>query len=277
MLDESAVIKILSFFIVIMALGNGTCVFSQATDNKTFSIYLLPITARNKPLSTRQIRNLVKNKKPLITSYDLASYNKDTHDFQIGSMEATERLYHTKLTGMPFAVFVGKEFIYQGTFLSNIYASIFDGVHILLPDKIRFAPQVSLRLDHPSEKYFTGTDPRSDERILKSLNRAQKLYESLEVTAKCKSIITTTMHVPSLIYKFEIGSIVLGELVDKEIEIELLLGRESTKQLLKLLDADGERLFSRGDRKFDREKVIHLKFDKQIDSTDPHLILRDMY
>ena len=142
-----------------------------------FAIYLLDDSAPQN-MAPWDLGSLVLQDQPLLTSDDIARYQADTHEIELGT-SACPKLQQAlpqpiTVRGVPFVVCVGSERIYVGTFWTPLSSLSFDGVVILQPC---MAQQQTMRIElgYPSGGYFTGFDPRADARILNALRAAGKL------------------------------------------------------------------------------------------------------
>ena len=116
--------------------------------------------------------------QPVISTADIISYTQATHTIQL-KQDAYQRiqdlfLLPVDVDGMPFVVSVGGEPVYGGAFWTPASSLIFDGVTIMEP----FASDttiIRLELGYPSTDVVSGVDPRSDARIMETLEAAGKL------------------------------------------------------------------------------------------------------
>jgi hypothetical protein len=143
-----------------------------------FSIYLLAGEVPTSELSTVDLRDLDLQDEPIVSETDIIAYTWDTHEIEL-TAEAYERIRDlfvlpVRVQGMPFVVSVGSEPVYAGAFMTPASSISFDGVVICQPfDVDRHV--IRIVLGYPSPEAFTGKDPRSDPRILQSLDAAVKL------------------------------------------------------------------------------------------------------
>ncbi len=172
--------KWLLTFVLILSASTLSNLFAAQNG---FSIYL----AAKKKISSNQliekgIQYVWLEKKPLITTDDIVSYNKKTHEIVL-TPKAFDRYLKIKDLGIsaPFVVCVGKERIYAGDFVLPICSASFNGVVIEECQSMGICDQqfknkvLRLQLGYPGENFFKGFDPRSDSRILDALKQARKL------------------------------------------------------------------------------------------------------
>ena len=74
---------------------------------------------------------------------------------------------------MPFVVAVDAEPIYSGAFYTPASSISYDGVVIMQPFAAA-TPTIQIGLGYPGVEAFTGTDPRSDPRIVTRLQLVNK-------------------------------------------------------------------------------------------------------
>lgn len=136
-----------------------------------FSIYL---TAQEMSTSETELNSLELEKRPILSSDDITRYSKDTHEIYLTS-PAYERISQLFVPtgGRGFVVCVGRERIYSGAFWTMLSSQSFDGVAIWVPLMDKHA--IQMKLGYPGPFDFRGEDPRSDPRILRSLEQAGKL------------------------------------------------------------------------------------------------------
>jgi hypothetical protein len=164
----------LCWFILLLLVVSGCCAIAQ----KEFGIYLLRGDMRTVQFQASDLDALELQEEPIIGAADIVSYSQATHEMEL-TAEAYERVQQlfslpVDVDGLPFVVRVGRERIYGGAFWTPASSLIFEGVIIMEP----FATDshtVALSLGYPSPEAFTGTDPRSDARILESLESSGKL------------------------------------------------------------------------------------------------------
>jgi hypothetical protein len=124
-----------------------------------------------------KLRLLLCNKS-ILSSDDIITYSWARHEMVL-TAEAYERIQKlftlpAKVRGIPFVVCVGSDRVYFGAFWPPVSSISFDGVVICQT----FDPDrriIRIGLGYPCPEAFTGKDPRSDPRILQSLEAAGKL------------------------------------------------------------------------------------------------------
>lgn len=164
----------LCWFILLLLVVSGCCLAAR----QEFGIYLLRGDMRTVQFQASDLDALELQEEPIIGTVDIVSYSQATHEMEL-TAEAYERVQQlfsmpVDVDGLPFVVRVGRERIYRGAFWTPASSLIFEGVIIMEP----FATDsrtVALSLGYPSPEAFTGTDPRSDARILESLEKSGKL------------------------------------------------------------------------------------------------------
>jgi hypothetical protein len=137
-----------------------------------FSIYLLAHHLAAHKVPTLDVLEL--EQEPILSISDIIAYSWETHTIEL-TASAYERIGELEfpVDGTNFVVCLGLDPIYSGAFWPMYSSLSFDGVVIKLPLAEDHAMQ--LTLGYPSASYFTGIDPRSDQGILQSLERAGKL------------------------------------------------------------------------------------------------------
>jgi hypothetical protein len=112
--------------------------------------------------------------EPVIAIGDIVTYNRVTHEMEV-KPSVFERIKNLEVPvrGRAFAVCLGQEIIYTGAFWTPISSIAFDGIIIMKP----MSKSNILRLEpgYPSGGFFSGGDPRSNPRLMESLQRAGKL------------------------------------------------------------------------------------------------------
>jgi hypothetical protein len=122
----------------------------------------------------------------LIAADQIRSYDWPTHTLTLqpqvrGALIEKLRKDQHLVSGVPFAVVVGKETMYRGSFTSSESSRSFSSP-VILADLYPFDPNLhedQLRIDfaYPSAEFATGKDPRADERIHAALAAAGKLAD----------------------------------------------------------------------------------------------------
>jgi len=164
--------SVMLFLIALVLVG---CTPSQTGG---FSIYLLADEIPTSELSKVDLHALELQEEPLLSIDDVITYSKGTHEIEV-TAEAYERIQQlyslpVKVDGMPFVVCMGRDPVYAGAFWTPVSSLSFDGV-IICPPFDRDECVIRIGLGYPTSEAFRGEDPRSDPRILQSLEAAGKL------------------------------------------------------------------------------------------------------
>jgi hypothetical protein len=162
-------------WLLLLALTLTGCIRSEAG---AFSIHLLADDMPATELSTVDLNELELRDQPIVSGDDIIAYAEATHEIEL-TAEAYARIEQlftlpAKVRGIPFVVSVGPERIYAGAFWTPVSSISFDGVVIYQPFEVD-ERVITIGLGYPSLEAFTGQDPRSDQRILRSLEAAGKL------------------------------------------------------------------------------------------------------
>jgi len=165
-------ILLLSIFCV---LTIGSCTSSKIDG---FAIYLLSQDISVSEVSQTKLDQLPLAKTPLISSEDIISYERINHSIQLtpAAYKRFQQVYPTpiKVNGIPFVVCVGPQRIYTGALWSPASSISYDGV-IILQSFGSGEISIQLKLGYPRPEIFTGSDPRSDPRIIRALEHDAKL------------------------------------------------------------------------------------------------------
>ncbi len=161
--------------VILLALILVGCTPSKADG---FSIYLLANEIPSSELSIVDLNDLRLQEEPTLSVDDIITYSKNTHEIEV-TAEAYERIQQlyslpVRVDGMPFVVCVGRDPVYAGAFWTPVSSLMFDGVIILQPFD-RDEHVIKIGLGYPTPAAFGGEDPRSDPRILQSLEATGKL------------------------------------------------------------------------------------------------------
>jgi hypothetical protein len=124
---------------------------------------------------SRDVRHIGLQARPILTIDDVVSYSKESHTMMV-TVPAYERFMNVPV-GAIFVVCAKDERVYYGTVWSDLYSSSVDGVVIVKKSSSKL-PIIHIQLGYPSPKFFTGTDPRSDARIMRSLQDSRKLQDN---------------------------------------------------------------------------------------------------
>lgn len=167
----------LSGVVLMIALILMGCIPSEA---RGFSIHLLADEVPAIELSIVDLNGLELLEAPILSDDDIITYSKTRHEMEL-TAEAYERIGQlftlpAKVRGIPFVVCVGPDRIYAGAFWTPVSSITFDGVVICQPFDLD-KRVIRIGLGYPCLEAFTGKDPRSDERILRSLEAAGKLKQ----------------------------------------------------------------------------------------------------
>lgn len=158
--------------LVLITLAIGAC---RSSGEGEFSIYLPAQRISAHEMSKIDLAGLELEDKPILSASGILAYSRKTHEIEL-TASAYERIgrLQVPVSGIPFVVCVGRDPIYGGAFWTPASSLSYDDVVIFLPfGSTRHAIQI--RLGYPSSAFFTGSDPRSDRRILRSLRQAGKL------------------------------------------------------------------------------------------------------
>ena len=151
------------------------CIPSQA---RGFSIYLLADDVPATELSIVDLSDLELQEEPILSIDDIIAYSTETHEIEL-TAEAYARIQRlfslpVEVGGMPFVVCVGVDRIYAGAFWTLASSISFDGVVICEPYE-RERHVIRIVLGYPTPEAFSGKDPRSDPRVLQSLEAVGRL------------------------------------------------------------------------------------------------------
>ena len=161
---------------VLLALGASGCASAEPTPTEPagagFAIYLpledLPID------DVGDLTQVALADIPVLSMDDILTYDWATHTIELEPTTA-ELLDALELPGRPFVVTVNQTPIYAGAFMAAFFSRSYDGVVILWPPIDGSRDTLTIQLGYPGEDFFTGTDPRSDERIREALLQAGRL------------------------------------------------------------------------------------------------------
>jgi len=174
-LDRPLLKKTTLILTIIFALLLSGCQPDRSDD---FAIYLLAQDISAVEVAQIDIDQLALESEPIIASDDIISYNKANHMIELTSAAYTRVQQLFQMTvgvdGTPFVVCVGKERIYSGGFWTPLSSLSYDGVVIMQPWDTK-EPTIQIVLGYPTPNFFTGNDPRSDPRIMDTLEQANKL------------------------------------------------------------------------------------------------------
>ena len=146
---------------------------------------LQPLEIPNQPAPTAQAADFAiylsdHPDQPLVSMADIVAYSPHTHAIRL-TPDSYARVAQLRVptSGLPFQVRVGGETIYSGAFWALYSSQSYDGVVIkvpLMPNSANGSNDtMSITLGYPGSQFFQGSDPRSDPRILKTLEQAGKV------------------------------------------------------------------------------------------------------
>jgi hypothetical protein len=143
-----------------------------STGPSEFSIYLPVQQIAAHQASTPEALDL--EREPILSFDDIIAYSWETHEIGL-TAAAYERIgeLEVPVDGTTFVVCLGREPIYAGAFWPLHSSLSFDGIVIEVPLADDHTMQIAL--GYPASSFFTREDPRSDPRILQSLEQAGKL------------------------------------------------------------------------------------------------------
>jgi hypothetical protein len=139
----------------------------------SFAIYVAK-TELPRRLMPLDLRHIKLQAEPVLTMTELMSYSRMSHAMAV-TPSAYERFMKLPV-GATFVVCASGERVYYGTVWSGLYSSSVDGIVIVKTPSSK-PPVIRIQLGYPSPEFFTGTDPRSDPRIVRALRDAGKLVE----------------------------------------------------------------------------------------------------
>jgi len=139
-----------------------------------FSIRLLAEGIRADLLASTDLSSVVLEDEPTVSVSDMVGYGVQSHSIEL-TADAADRIRELVVptVGLPFAVCVGNEPVYLGAFWSQLSSQSFDGVVIEIP--LLCGQIIHLTLGYPGSSAFTGEDPRSDPKVLRSLEHSGML------------------------------------------------------------------------------------------------------
>lgn len=153
---------------IIFLIGNNS-----RNEAEGFAIYLLE---EDIPTAQPILSNVKLEQTPFISVKEIKTYNALTHELTLTSNAFNLILdLEVSVYGKPFIVCVDKKPIYCGAFWTPISSISFDGVTICKPLDSQKSDTIKLELGYPSSNFYGGEDPRENEDILKSLQKAGKL------------------------------------------------------------------------------------------------------
>jgi hypothetical protein len=161
----------LALILILIPLATSGCL---PPDGGEFAIFLLAEDLSLDQVAAVDLDKLELEDEPILSIDDVVAYSQETHEIEV-TAAAYERINRLSVpvTGTPFVVCAGGEPIYAGAFWP-LYSSLsFDGVVIQVP--LVEEGRIPITLGYPGESFFQGQDPRGDDRIMRALERAEKL------------------------------------------------------------------------------------------------------
>ncbi len=146
----------------------------RAPEAEGFAVYL---TARDVPPSQMEALSHVDiPDKSVIAISDIVTYDAGTHEISL-TAAAFERISNLEVpvSGKSFVVCVDRRPIYWGAFWTPISSLSFDGVVIVKPLGSGGSKVIKIELGYPGQSFYHGEDPRLNEDVMESLERAGKL------------------------------------------------------------------------------------------------------
>lgn len=240
---------------------------SAETEAQEFRLYRLPAKYRSEELQAINLAKLRPGPTPLLSESDVLRYDADQHRIILDYF-ATERLRRMKIPkrGLPFAVFAGNEAIYVGALFDGYSMAEFKGVAVDVAPLGQYPPSLLFELDYPPlAPKNPANDPRGDQRLLKSFEKAGKLYREVWLDAVCKNARATGKRRLSYVFEFEILSVAKGVFPDKTISFEVFADERSSGLLDLLKEKSGT----------DDSSRVRLKFQRQVSKTQPVMWYQD--
>jgi phosphate transport system substrate-binding protein len=156
---------------------SGYVPLGGSTPGDTFAIYLVDRETSVAQLSKIALQNLELEETPMLSADDIVAYVWEPHQVKLTPV-AYERLFNfsdsISTSGRPFVVCAGSQRVYAGAFWVPFSSQSFDGITIVLSSSDERT--VRIQPGYPeSPELFAWLDPRSDPRILRSLEEAGKL------------------------------------------------------------------------------------------------------
>ena len=159
--------------VLLLAAGGCTEPADELPEDEGFAIYLLAEDipkSEMPPLSDVELAD-----EPYISLEDIISYKQTTHEIEL-TVTAIERFSELEvpMSGKVFVVCVNREPIYWGAFWSSLSSELYPGVTAYVHPPI-FLNTLQLRFGYSNMDGFDNEDPRSDPKIMQSLEQAGKL------------------------------------------------------------------------------------------------------
>lgn len=270
-------------FPVILAAG-FQMIFAQEEQKKKedkskdeFKLYLLPESVKPAELAKLDIKKIKPKDKPFLSTEDIWSYLKDTHEIAL-NYTAGGRLKNLKVpvSGRSFIVFVGNEPIYTGAFWTGFSSVSFRGVAVDVANLKGDFPVIKLELDYPPlAPKNVGFDPRGDARIFRTFEKAGRLFEQVWLKGKCQKIRATGKRRQSYVFTFAVTSIVKSTYESNEISFEIFddVGDKILRRAIKAESTSNS--YIEENWRIDQEQEILLKFERRVGGRDYEIYLRD--
>jgi hypothetical protein len=198
----------LGVLLLLFAPSSWSATDKSSAEPDGFSIYLSAEGLTEELPACRglekDLRKIRLQSEPFISSDDVITYNKDTHEISL------DPSFYGRLMqvhwGTPFVVCVGNERIYSGFIWSRVASTSCDSVVIKQQPTEPPGDDYAIQLELGYVK-FTGTDLRSDPRILRALEKAGKLEnkERTEKTAQLGTTIPQTAPIVNLLSAIKSG------------------------------------------------------------------------
>ncbi len=140
-----------------------------------FAIYLPAENTTPAEMTQLPLERLKLSDKMLLAPDDIVAYEQNTHKL-ILTAEGYEKLLlqEVPMDGLPLIAAVGDQPVYPIALWTPLSSATFDGLIIMQP----FEPdarEVFILTGYPTDKFFSGVDPRSQQIILDSLKADKKL------------------------------------------------------------------------------------------------------
>jgi hypothetical protein len=137
-------------------------------------IYLLRDPNPNWVTAELDLKAIDLSPEAIIGLDDIRWYDEASHELEL-STEAMKRMKELRvpLSGLPFIIRVDDESIYVGAFVTPISSFALPCAVVMQP----FGDIATLRVElgYPSPDWYSGQDPRGDQRILDALRNSKKL------------------------------------------------------------------------------------------------------
>jgi hypothetical protein len=180
--------KSLLFSMILVTLILGACTQPAAEveepaseGDEAFELYLVADSQMGgADMQRYELKDLPLAEEPIITTEDIDNYLWDIHAINLNE-EAYKKIFAIfsqgmPMSGVPFVILAKGERIYAGAFWSMASSLPFDGVTILQPFDPAGSPLI-ISLGYPTQEFYTGQDPRSDERLRSALEEAGLLFK----------------------------------------------------------------------------------------------------